>query len=327
MHPNCPYCHRILLGLNLKKLDPNGFNVTNIDFKNSPNELVNFNKNKTVPTLVLDNQTGFGESILILEYIDRIFPSTQKLFGETEEESAVIKFNLENVNNKLLPFFQNISSPFNQIVNKLNSMKTLPTIKNIFDDFLQDKQYLGGDQANILDVSIAPFINIFTCSPFFKPEQFNNKQMEYFKKIEIMMKPLNLNNESRIDQQKSEYNNIINIKEGDRSKVNDLNSYLLKINKKLENIKRSFWRLSKDEIGPCLSISLEFKSSKNFLVFIDFIDKLQEASDHHTNLVTKGLNSVEISLSTHHPSPAITHVDCLFSEYLTDYICQIDDIV
>lgn len=68
--PLCPYCHRVRMVLAEKGI---AVDVVEVDAKNLPDEVMDFNPYGTVPTLV-DRDLRLYESRIIMEYLDERFP-------------------------------------------------------------------------------------------------------------------------------------------------------------------------------------------------------------------------------------------------------------
>ena len=68
--PACPYCHRVRIVLAEKGIS---VDVVDVDARNLPDEVMDFNPYGTVPTLV-DRDLRLYESRIIMEYLDERFP-------------------------------------------------------------------------------------------------------------------------------------------------------------------------------------------------------------------------------------------------------------
>jgi RNA polymerase-associated protein len=68
--PSCPYCHRVRIVLAEKGI---AVDIVDVDAKNLPDEVRDFNPYGTVPTLV-DRDLRLYESRIIMEYLDERFP-------------------------------------------------------------------------------------------------------------------------------------------------------------------------------------------------------------------------------------------------------------
>ena len=68
--PLCPYCHRVRMVLAEKGI---AVDVVDVDARNLPDELMDFNPYGNVPTLV-DRDLRLYESRIIMEYLDERFP-------------------------------------------------------------------------------------------------------------------------------------------------------------------------------------------------------------------------------------------------------------
>lgn len=68
--PACPYCHRVRIVLAEKGIS---VEIVDVDAKDLPDEVMDFNPYGTVPTLV-DRDLRLYESRIIMEYLDERFP-------------------------------------------------------------------------------------------------------------------------------------------------------------------------------------------------------------------------------------------------------------
>jgi RNA polymerase-associated protein len=68
--PSCPYCHRVRIVLAEKGIT---VDIVEVDAKDLPEEVMDFNPYGTVPTLV-DRELRLYESRIIMEYLDERFP-------------------------------------------------------------------------------------------------------------------------------------------------------------------------------------------------------------------------------------------------------------
>jgi len=68
--PACPYCHRVRIVLAEKGIS---VDIVDVDAKDLPDEVMDFNPYGTVPTLV-DRDLRLYESRIIMEYLDERFP-------------------------------------------------------------------------------------------------------------------------------------------------------------------------------------------------------------------------------------------------------------
>jgi len=68
--PACPYCHRVRIVLAEKGIS---VDIVDVDAKDLPDEVMDFNPYGTVPTLV-DRELRLYESRIIMEYLDERFP-------------------------------------------------------------------------------------------------------------------------------------------------------------------------------------------------------------------------------------------------------------
>jgi RNA polymerase-associated protein len=68
--PSCPYCHRVRIVLAEKDIT---VDIVDVDARDLPDEVMDFNPYGTVPTLV-DRDLRLYDSRIIMEYLDERFP-------------------------------------------------------------------------------------------------------------------------------------------------------------------------------------------------------------------------------------------------------------
>ena len=68
--PICPYCHRVRMVLAEKKI---AVDIVDVDARNVPAEVMDFNPYGTLPTLV-DRDLHLYDSRIVMEYLDERFP-------------------------------------------------------------------------------------------------------------------------------------------------------------------------------------------------------------------------------------------------------------
>jgi len=68
--PSCPYCHRVRIVLAEKGI---AVDIVDVDARDLPDEVMDFNPYGTVPTLV-DRDLRLYDSRIVIEYLDERFP-------------------------------------------------------------------------------------------------------------------------------------------------------------------------------------------------------------------------------------------------------------
>lgn len=115
--------------------------------------------------------------------------------------------------------------------------------------------------------------------------------------------------------------NFEKIRQADRNPIKDIDKVIIELNilaAKDGNPNVTIqWKIGKDSVGSCLQATIKFKRPNDCVKFVEFVHELQEATDHHSNLMMDNFHTITLMLSTHHPVPAITSIDVLFAHAIT----------
>ena len=158
----CPYAIRARLAL--KACDINVI-IREVDLKNKPTCLIKANPNGTVPTLIINENQRFNQSLDIVAYCDQASGGT-KINLETNSEQ-----HYKTLLNSLPEVQQSINTlKYQNEENKLDHAELIITqYLNTLSKTLYKKKYLVSDSLSKADINIVPFIR-----------QINNISTEYF---------------------------------------------------------------------------------------------------------------------------------------------------
>ncbi|CCW67598.1 unnamed protein product [Phytomonas sp. Hart1] len=155
----CPFANRVRLACLLRTVP---IVCVEIDLSNIPSWYRYINPRETVPTLLTENGQYIHESMLIVNYVDRVAPATTSTLpllpiGDADKEYAVSRFT-EVVNEFTQIFYALHSDPGNlelkeQLVNVFKFLHT-QFDKKMFGC----GPFFGGKTMNICDVAFLPFL-------------------------------------------------------------------------------------------------------------------------------------------------------------------------
>ncbi|XVF38104.1 hypothetical protein REPUB_Repub20aG0069500 [Reevesia pubescens] len=149
-----PYSQRVIWALKLKGVD---YEYIEEDLHNKSNLLLQYNPiHKKIPVLVHGGK-AIAESLVILEYIDEVWPQNPLLPNDAYERS-VARFWAKFIDDKtrtMWKFFQKFGEELEKAVN--NNFEILRTIEEYG---LGDKKFFGGEKIGITDIVFGMVIHI-----------------------------------------------------------------------------------------------------------------------------------------------------------------------
>ena len=327
---NCPYCERVDIALKLRKISSETVHIVEAENGIFPENLVTINPNKTFPTFKITSNTGFAESMVIVEYLDSINATGPKLYGDNPEDIAKTKFNLENLQNKVNKYIQWCIYTYNSVVEERKAIEHVSQAFNTLTDILENRnsRFLGGDDLNAEDVYFAPFVLRYLAV------QSQNKNLQlpeetsragkYFHDIShhsLIRKCVPHTEELALYMKK--YNdlkslNFNNIKNSSRELVTNPGGSLIALN---SNYKNSIeWQLGKDDKGQFIHTKLKFKNPEIAIKAIQLLNEIQEAANHHASFTMENFSTLKIELCTHKPKYGITEMDFSFADVFTSKV-------
>ena len=325
----CPYCERVELALKIRKIPSESLHNQVIENGVFPAEFCSINPNKTFPTMVLTSHSGFGESMVIIEYLDSLDATGPKLLGNSAETIARIKSQLENVQNIILNPLKNMIFTYGS---KVEERKCSLKMAQVFENFMkllsdENKRFFGGDDLNIIDVAIAPFVMRYLATHIQNDQipmpECGSRADKYFHDIShhSLIRKCLPNKEDLakylLKFSKTKGINVDKIKSSSRDLVTNLSDEFSKLN--IFSLPIT-WKMNQSAKGNSLFTSIEFKNSDYALAAINLLNEIQEASDHHAVSKLTNLQTLEIDLCTHQPKYGITSMDFAFAEYFSDRI-------
>ncbi len=334
--PFCPFCYRVKLALKIKDILTTEVQIEEVDMDSPPENLKKINPNLSVPTLEFSSGDGFAESMVILEYLDSSYKSKgEKIYGNNTEETAKIKYLVERISQEVIPFLLNcILSNGNQVKLK-KALQEVPQAFKKLEIILEHttSPYFGGNNFNAIDICLAPFVCYYLSAQKINPKfplpietsksgKYIHNLLDHHLVNEIILS--NTSFKEQLNKLMSIPENIKLIKNSSRILIENIDSELVHLNKKLisntKNNSASTWKLSHNDKGPFIESIFQFKNYEEAFEAIQKICDLQESSDHHANFVLENFSQIKVEVCTHQPKWGITAMDLAFAETLSQII-------
>ncbi len=330
--PFCPFCFRVKLTVKEKEISATALSFTEIDLQKPPQSFMLINPNKTVPTLEVDTNLGFAESLVLMDYLDEKFPNTYKIFGKSIEEKAQNKYLIERIGNEVTQILMSCFFTIQSKVKFTQALEKLPlAFKNLDNLLSEDQIYFGGNKLNAVDISFAPFFCYYYIAKKYNEKLIlpakETKSFKYFENLinNSNIKNIILNNEKfehHIKELLFDKEEIRKIKNSSRNLIQNLDSAIEQLNNNIKrpDHKQIIWTLSSNEYGPYISTKFKFAHYKQALTALDILCDLQETSDHHTNFSLDNFSELKVEICTHQPKWGVTEMDLAFAEVLSHKI-------
>ena len=325
----CPYCERVEIALKLRKLSSEHIHLEYPEGGQFPDNLCQINPQKTFPTLQITSNFGFAESLVILEYLDSIHSAGPKIYGNSAENSAKIKFNIEILEKRVTHFLRKCIYTFESIIEETKAIENMPQVFNQLSSLLEinEKRFFGGVELNAEDIQIAPFIMRYLAAhsinskiPLPDP---HSKAGHYFNDIshhsiirkciphveELAIYIANYNSKHGL--------NTSEIKNASRTLVQNPFDYLNILNSTASNIK---WTIEHNSNGNFILGKFKFNNNEKSLQALHLLNEIQESVNHHTSFVFENFNSLKVEICTHKPNYGVTQIDFSFANFLTNKI-------
>lgn len=325
---SCPYCHRVELALAERKISQDVIHLEQIDFENPAPSFLKINPNKKVPTLEISQNNGFGESMVIVEYLDSIDAVGHKLYGNTAEEIAKTKFHVEMLADKVTSFFLKSTYTFgNKIEEKCLAAQT-PLVFAAFEKLLENKtgHFFGGDNLNAQDIHVIPFVLRYAAMSLLRkdwilPEK-NTRVGKYFDAViahPSVQKCLpGLEEVSTIVKRHTSLSQPVQkIKDSSRNLSDNIPAELEKLNDKFKDARFS-WKQAQNTSGPFITCQIQFENDEQVLKAVSSLCELQESSNHHSSFTLNDFSTLTIEVCTHQPKWGVTEMDFAFAEAFTE---------
>lgn len=323
--PTCPFVHRVLIALRLREISQDTISPVEIDLSQPPQGMLAINPTGSVPTLEIEPENGFNESLLIMEFLDSIEASGHKLFGESPLAVAKRKMVLEQGNGQFLGPLQQILYSQGNINTVRNALSGLAVGCKWLESQLDRSggSFLGGTSPDAVDVAFAPFIARLQ----FLPEE-NSAQLrpvlsqriaQYFERIAShpavvaslpkheVMRSATL----RFTQPHPLLQEVIT---APRTLLENPEEQLKRAGEPL-----SFWSVRHDGQGYCLLAKFSFPNHNDAVTKTKWLHDAQETTDHHTSFTLRDFSTLEITLVTHEPRWGVTQKDLAFAKAIQTF--------
>ncbi|KAI4338139.1 hypothetical protein L6164_016486 [Bauhinia variegata] len=150
-----PFSCRVMLALKLKGIE---YEYIEEDLSNKSPQLLQYNSvHKKIPVLFHGGKP-ICESMIIVEYIDEIWPQINPLLPADSYERAMARFWVKFADEKgsaILPLFRSIEGREKAI------KETLEMLAVVENQCLGEKKFFGGESINIMDIAFGVVMNVF----------------------------------------------------------------------------------------------------------------------------------------------------------------------
>ncbi|WP_338636936.1 glutathione S-transferase family protein [Spirobacillus cienkowskii] len=327
--PFCPYCFRVKITLKIKEISPSMVEIKEIDLKNPPEALKKINPNLTVPTLQLNNDSGFGESVTIMEYLDTLGTNKVMLFGKTPEHKAKLKFTMQYINEHITQQLNYaIMSKGSAIAySKINT--ALPKAFELLNHLLQQQNgapFFGGTTVNAQDVCLAPFVVYYNMVQKHTnllpvPNEFQ-KVTQYFKNLEehaVVKETMHQTQEMQdvILNFSTPPEYMLKIKNSSRTLIDNIQQETAKLNQTIQKLgSKILWEVQLNSKGPLLFTKILLQNPSESLKVLHKINDLQETTNHHCHFILENFTCIQVEVCTHEPQWGVSAMDFAFAEAL-----------
>lgn len=323
--PTCPFVHRVLIAMRLREISQDIISPVEIDLSQPPRGMLAINPTGSVPTLEIEPENGFNESMLIMEFLDSLEASGHKLFGESPLAVAKRKMTLEQGNGQFL-------GPLQQL---LYSQGNINTVRNALGGFaagcewLENQlkrskgSFLGGTVPDAVDVAFAPFIARLQFLPEENSAQLSplisQRTAQYFEQIAthpavVASLPQHEVMRSAALRFTQPHRLLQEVITAPRTLLENPEEQLKIVGEPL-----SLWRVRHDGQGYCLSAKFLFSNHSDAVNKIRWLHDTQETTDHHTSFTLRDFSTLEITLVTHEPRWGVTQKDLALAKAIQTF--------
>lgn len=147
----CPYSQRVRLVLEAKGIK---YEIININIKRKPEWYTDVNALGHVPCLQHDDGRSIYESLIIIEYLDSIYPERKLISSDAYEKARGLM---------LIDGFQRVAALLYKAL-KFKTNESFTEIDKVLDSYekiLGDNLFYGGKQTGIVDYMIWPWFERF----------------------------------------------------------------------------------------------------------------------------------------------------------------------
>ncbi|CAH1414281.1 unnamed protein product [Lactuca virosa] len=154
-----PYTSRVQFVLNLKSIK---YEFIEEDFNDKSELLLTSNPLfKRVPVLIQSNKPPILESLIIIDYLEQIYPDVYKLHPNDHADQSVLKFWAYYIDTEFFPLYGRLRKTPDKEgkeVLKKQIIEKSHVLENLFVKFSNGKPYFGGDDVGYLDVVLGCFL-------------------------------------------------------------------------------------------------------------------------------------------------------------------------
>jgi len=328
MTHTCPFVHRVLIAMKLRQIDPKTIECIEVDLSSPPSTLLEINPFGSVPTLELEPGYGFNESHVVMEFIDTLNAPGARLFGESPAAIAHTKAQIEAASSRVLTTIQMTLYAFGSINTLRKAEAALPACWDWLEAKLARSKgdYLGGTTLNAIDVSLAPFIArlqwVFEKYPQLPKPPTSSKTAHYIARLSqhpavSTTLPTDGIVRSSLHRFLNPHPLLQGVIEAPRVVIENPEEVVSKAGDAL-----SSWKIMHDGKGFCLKANFTLKSNSDAVEKLSWLHDAQETSDHHTSLVLRDFQNIEITLVTHEPKWGVSQKDLALARAIQTFFIQ-----
>ncbi|MEY4065568.1 MAG: hypothetical protein RIR26_1776 [Pseudomonadota bacterium] len=323
--PTCPFVQRVLIALRLRGISEETIQTVEIDLSRPPQAMLAINPAGSVPTLEIEPESGFNESLLIMEFLDSLKSGGAKLFGGSPLAVAQRKMHLERGNAQFLGALQ-------QILYSQGNANTLRKAMRAFADgcgWLEAElkksggPFLGGPSLDAVDVAFAPFVARLPYLPDELRAQFDDAiplpAAEYFKRIAshpavVASMPSEDVMRTTTHRFLKPHALLADVIAAPRTLLENPQAEVKRCGDTL-----SAWSVHHDGQGYCLTTKFTFPDHNDAVNKMMWLHDAQETADHHTAFILKDFATLDITLVTHEPRWGVTQKDLAFAKAIQTF--------
>lgn len=147
----CPFSHRTRLVLAEKNV---AVEILNVDPGNPPEDFVDLNPYRTLPTLV-DRDLVIYNSFIIMEYLDERFPHPPLMQADPASRARV-RLMLHRIDHDWYEALEEMESQDSQLVNQARKALRASVIASA--PLFAQKPFFMNDELSLIDCAIAPVL-------------------------------------------------------------------------------------------------------------------------------------------------------------------------
>lgn len=325
---SCPFCHRVELAMAERNISQERISLEQIDFSKLSDSFLKINPFRKVPTLEFSDGNGFGESMIIVQYLDSLDSTGHKLFGDTPEDMSKMQFKIERLSLAVTDFLlKSTYTKGNRREEKKRALESAQAFK-VFEDMLAESRgpFFGGACLNAMDIHVIPFVLRYAAMKLLHPDWimptgFARVNAYFQAAMSYPAVQMHLPPQQEILEIVTRHTilpqDVQNIKKAERVLVDDLQKAVMDIN---QQFKKSVWSHGKDHNGTFLSCRWSFENGFQANQALAILLDLEENSDHHTSFQLDDSAALCVQVCTHQPQWGVSKMDLAFAWSLTQRI-------